>query len=1168
MAVRRSQNWIAQQRVDVPHMRSIESAVRNDFDELIKSFVLGEDSTYVLRGFEISMAGSIGASANSLQLIVAEGSIFHATSDVSGTFFVVPAGTDNEALNSTTNTKVEGSFTANALNYVGIEYNRQVDDATTSQVYLWNPTSKNEITKTLPLAETLDYKIVISSSSFASNVLPIAIVDTDASNNVQIIEDRRPLLFRLGTAGSSTPNPFYDYGWTNHAEGRTENFWSSSSSSSSPFRGGDKQILTLKEWMDATMSAIKELKGTTYWYSPNIGGSIVKARQDLANTIVTGRGNITHSLLTPGLMNWSEDFHLTTISSRLRFTVEANATSNDIVLADDEVAYIQLVRDELIIPNLIFTQSSATVESVGAVNWTADVLAGDFIRVAAENFTKYYKILTVDSLTQVTLTETFVETSTGAGGTQAMYAWGNYETNATPSTDRHVKVAVREDVPFDEDTYWLLVRQDNSDSTPNVYARFLGESLDLGESIAINNDIPDAVLAYTGMISDADSTPDYASAVDNYEVTSIKSVPADDITTGQYFTIYSGNDATAYYVWYNKDAGGGDPAPGGKTAIPVAITTGESAIAVSILTAAAIASANGSADFTVPVPTTDTCVVTNQTAGETTNAENVDVAGAFGISIITQGLTGTINGEQDYFSNDGDNLTVRVSKLTSMMADKAQDRTIESILRGVQNVSNVASGSDRDITFSPSNGTLTLTTPSTTGDVTITLNNTVTLGANQVAYFSVDRNSPSSIAGLNLLTVANISAVPLDENIFIFAYRLSDDDVTLWNGQDINNFQDALGVAVAETTTITLPPATGITTGQYFTINASNDTVEYYVWFNKDAGGGDPAPAGKTAVPITVTTGDADTVIATAVHAALNGLSDFGSTDNADGTITVVNAVIGATTDASNVDVGGVFAVNVDNQGFGTLLQVVADGDVYATAIKKLDEASGGLSSVVQQNVALTLIEGGSWSWTLGTTTLAWSASAQVQVAGLPDARNNIVTNSASLAVDGDVAYVSVNRTAGVPANLTVTVAQIDAISLTDDIVIIARRVGNEVLVGTDYVRLISGESIKINSTSLNEVLSFIDQIDEFDAGVVTWDGTNITVTGAFLSIAADAGAGEIAINTLGSTAVPDNSCLYVNIDRSSGSALTLTVATLSSLPASRQKLVLIRNINGNLLVK
>ena len=848
MAVKRSQNWINQQRVDVPHLRSIESAMRNDFDDVLKSFVLGEGQSYVLRGFEIGMTGAIGSSANGLQLIVDEGSVFHPNSNASGTFYIVPSGTSNETLNSTVNAAVDGSFTSSALNYIGLEFDRSIDDSTISQVYLWNPTNANEITKTLPLAETLSYKIVITSSTFASNVLPLAIVETDSSNNVLNVTDSRSMLFRLGTAGDSTPDPFYEYPWTNHSEGRTENFWKSTSSSSSPFRGGDKQILTMKEWMDAVMSNLLEIKGTTYWYSENTGGSLVKARQDLGNTIITGRGTITHSGSTPGLINWSEDIYLTLIGSRLRYKMSANATSNEVILADNQVAYINLVRDVTVTPNLIFTNGSAVVTSVGAVAWTGDILAGDYIRIASEDYTKYYEVSVVDSLSQVTLTENFAETSTGASGAQAKYAWGTYQTDSSPSTNRHIYIADRESVPFDEDTYWLYVRSDHGDSTPTVFIRFLGSELDSGESQEINDNTSVAVIRYAGMANEGDSTPDYSTAVGNYEITKIAAPEGEDVTSGQYFTINSANDATSYYAWFNVNAIGGDPTPGG-TGIEIAINDTDSRNTVSTAIAAALhALGDFSASSTLNITT-----CTNTAAGNSTDAANVDVGGAIEITTYTQGLDNTISGQANYNAVNGENLTVRSSKLTSMMADKSQDKTIKYSLKNVQTVINTTNGADQDITFSPA-GTLTAIVPSTTGNMVITLSGTLSLAVNEAAYFTIDRNAADTVANLNALTVVNIDSVPLNENTFIFAYRLSTEEITLWNSQDINDFINSLGTAVAEVSTITNETAANITTGQYFTINSASDVNQYYVWFNKDGGGGDPTPAGLTAIPVAITT--------------------------------------------------------------------------------------------------------------------------------------------------------------------------------------------------------------------------------------------------------------------------------------------------------------------------
>lgn len=664
MAVKRSQNWLNQQRVDTPHLRSIESAVRSDFDEMFAAFVLGESNSYVIRGFDIEMAGSIGASANGLQLIVEDSAILHGASNEAGTFFELPPGEDNQVLSATTNTRVEGAFTPGALNYVSIEFTRQVDDTTTDQLYLWNPTTQSEITKTLPLAETLDYKIVISSSLFTSNVLPLAIIETDASNNVLSIQDRRPMLFRLGTAGSATPDPFYEYAWDNHSEGRAENFWQSSNSTVSPFRGGDKQIRTFKENDEAIKTELKQIKGTTYWYSPNSAGSIAGLRYDLGNTIFTGRGYIEHNNGNPGQINWNEDMFLTVVSTRLKYKLEANAATTDIDLDDNQVAYVQLVRGIDVIPQLVFTNGADEVTSVGAIAWTTDLEAGDYVKIASESDTEYYQIASIDSPSQVTLTENFGGTSTGINGTDAKYAFGNYRTDAAPSTDRHIYVSNIEDVPFDADTYWLMLRSD-SGGQARVYVRFLNAELEVGEQLQISDQVPAALLAYIGSANDSDADPEYAT-----------------LATG-------------------------------------VIASGPS-------------------------------------------------------------LASTSN----YNSVDGENLTVRASKLTSMMADKAQDKTIK-ILSDHTTVSNTENGVDsslQDITFSGGSGTANIAMPSSANNGTIGLGSTLELAANQAAYFEVDRNGAFSLADLDSLTVSDLDSIALGENVFIFAYRLGTKTVYLWDG--------------------------------------------------------------------------------------------------------------------------------------------------------------------------------------------------------------------------------------------------------------------------------------------------------------------------------------------------------------------------------------------------
>jgi hypothetical protein len=646
-------------------MRALESAASNDFDQLIQSFVTGTSQGYLLRGFEISMAGAIGGAASGLQLIVDPGAVFHVSSSQSGTFYLVPVGTPAQQLNSATNTIVDGAFAPSAINYVGLEYERFIDDTTSSQVYIWNPTTNNETTKNAPRAQILRYRIKITTSTFASNVLPIATVTTDSGNNVQSITDARWMLFRLGTGGAS-PNPFYVYPWTAQAEGRTENPSTSSSNSINPFHGGDKMLMTLKDWMNAIMTALQEIKGTVYWYSPGSAGSIDSLRTDLGNTITTGAGTITHSADTAGLINWDEDIFLNIVGSRLKYKFTANPTSTDITLADNEVAYVTLVRDVQISPNLIFTNSSAVVTSVGSIAWTGPLQAGDWIKLGADTVAGYYQIQSVDSLSQVTLTIPFAGTSTGAGGAKAKYAFGSYSTSATPSSNRDIYIADRASVPQGQDVFWFLHRADNGGVIPRVYVRFIGTELEMGESEDIDDGFPKQILQYIGAPLETSSKPQYSSAVNPGalpEITDVLCGSAATMSSNQYFFINSAADARKYYVWVNKDGGGTDPAPlADHVGIEWDITTGMTDAQVASQLASAL-SGTFQPDFTAavrPNPNQNTVRVTNNSGGATANAVNFNIPAPFAITIVQNG-----SGDGNYIVNDGDNLTKAIKKLDS-----------------------------------------------------------------------------------------------------------------------------------------------------------------------------------------------------------------------------------------------------------------------------------------------------------------------------------------------------------------------------------------------------------------------------------------------------------------------------------------------------------------------
>jgi hypothetical protein len=767
MAILTTSNLLSEQRYDISDARRIESGVRNDFDTLITAVVTGTAQGYIVRGFSLLTSGAIGSAANGLELVVDPGSILSIDASVSGTVYQTPIGTPNQILNAAVNTKVSGSFAASSTNYVGIDYNRFPDPTTDVQKYIWDASSNSEIPEIAPAAQTLTFEIFITTSVWAENVLPIAIVDTDANGNVVSISDCRWMLYSLETGGLA-PNPNYTYPWT---EGRTQPPVTTTSDSVDPFVGGDKQLDSLKAWMDAIMSILGEVKGTPFWFTgPSVGPtptplpSLQSLFQDLGNTVITGPGEISNGILpnsdsilittgnitatsnqlttlgsvaglvngdyifgtgiqagttiinisgstitmsqpatlngtgitvtfyspsvitAPGQINWDQNIYIRVIGSSLTYILAANPTSTDITLADDEVAYITLVRDVPIAPNLIFTTGSPVVTSVGSVTWTSGLLAGDLVKVASDTSSGYYTILSVNTPSQVTLTSNvLLADNTGPTGAQAQYAFGSYSAAPTPSTTRNIYIAPRADVPMNGNTFWLFLREDNG-GAPRVYIRFLAQELDNGESVNVSGTTSLELLQYIGAPSAASSKPQYVSALNPGSLTQITGITigaGSTITSGQYFLLYSSNNARQYAVWFKVSGVGSAPVvPYFNSSIEVDILTGDSATAVATKLAAAL-NTTPSVDFSA-TSGAGTVTVTNTSAGTSNSASNVNVGAPFAIS-ITQSGTGVGNN----VIHDGDSLTLAIKELDQAIGNieaslnnPAYDEVVEIVASG------------------------------------------------------------------------------------------------------------------------------------------------------------------------------------------------------------------------------------------------------------------------------------------------------------------------------------------------------------------------------------------------------------------------------------------------------------------------------------------------------
>lgn len=106
-----------------------------------------------------------------------------------------------------------------------------------------------------------------------------------------------------------------------------------------------------------------------------------------------------------------------------------------------------------------------------------------------------------------------------------------------------------------------------------------------------------------------------------------------------YFTFGSAGDQALYYIWYNINAAGVDPAVAGRTGIQVAGATGATAATLATATRAAITASSASAYVTVSGATTHV-ILTEKQVGLTTAAANGTASPGFSYS-VTAGSYGT-----------------------------------------------------------------------------------------------------------------------------------------------------------------------------------------------------------------------------------------------------------------------------------------------------------------------------------------------------------------------------------------------------------------------------------------------------------------------------------------------------------------------------------------------
>lgn len=367
MALQRQVNFLGQQRLDVPHLRMLESGVAADFDALAGRAMAGQKAL-VLKGFELVTASAVGQPATSLQMTVAGGVLIHPLASEAGSVFTVATSASVETL-SVSNAKVEGAFVANTTNYVGIDLRREEDDSSADLVMFLNALTFTETPRTVPLARTLGFKIIVSTIEFSGqpNVCPVAKVVTNSSNNVVSIEDSRALMFRLGAGGSGTQatRALNTFSWSGgRAEGVT---------TADAFQGGDKAIGSLKDWQDAVMTRLWELGGGERWYGMSSDREVKLA----FGQPVLGNGDNFDWNSGTSTIQWTSLALLFANSTALHNPITNGSTT----LADGECLYVDANR---------FANTTLTMQKAARATLGAPTIPGSRVVIAWRRGTELF----------------------------------------------------------------------------------------------------------------------------------------------------------------------------------------------------------------------------------------------------------------------------------------------------------------------------------------------------------------------------------------------------------------------------------------------------------------------------------------------------------------------------------------------------------------------------------------------------------------------------------------------------------------------------------------------------------------------------------------------------------------------------------------------------------
>lgn len=308
MAVRSKNYWNNRQFVYTSHLQSIETQVSSDFNMLCRINVKNNDR--VIRGFAVS--GVVGRPVSTITVSTEDSSAMGTS--IPGGFYLVDGSTEVFG----TPGLFAGSFAPSTLNYLGLLVS-EIDDPNTANYDV--KAADGTVTQIVAPAG------IVAQHSYNVSVgiigIPLAVIQTDASNNIVSITDARPLLFRAKPDSVAvTSDEFEALPTADGSIGSVE-----------------KMLRTLmtKVWM----------QGGQKWYSPSVDAHGMTV---VADWTTTGEGNVD--------LTWTGIQILFDNAAGWFNTVSANTVN---LTTNGDCLYVDLDRSQ----NATITATVSTLTALG-----------------------------------------------------------------------------------------------------------------------------------------------------------------------------------------------------------------------------------------------------------------------------------------------------------------------------------------------------------------------------------------------------------------------------------------------------------------------------------------------------------------------------------------------------------------------------------------------------------------------------------------------------------------------------------------------------------------------------------------------------------------------------------------------------------------------------------